>query len=340
MIDVGILNVNSYAGIGLATLIEGHPNLRLAAVCGQSSAGKSMRALFPFWGGPDLSVGEALPAVDLVFSALPHVAAARQVAPLARDGVRVVDLSADFRLRDPAVYAQWYGHEHPAPDLLPLAVNGLTELYREDIAGATLVANPGCYPTAASLGLAPALAAGLIESRAGVIVDAKSGVSGAGRTLKTESLFAEVDESVGAYGLSGHRHLPEIEATVAALAGGTAPGVTFVPHLMPMTRGILATIYATPSEPIEAGQLTRIYRDFYRRCPCVRIAETAPSTKWTARTNLCVIHPTVDSRTGRLVIVSCIDNLVKGAAGQAIQNANLMLGLPEETGLPLRGDWP
>lgn len=341
MIDAGILNINSYAGIGVATLIEAHPRLRLAAVAGHASAGKTLRGLFPFWDGPDLPILEALPALDLVFSALPHVVAAAAVAPLARAGTRVVDLSADFRLRNPAVYQEWYGHAHPAPDLLPGAVYGLVETDRARIAAATLIANPGCYPTAAGLGLAPILAAGLVDVDAGVIVDAKSGVSGAGRTLKAESLFSEVDESVSAYGLAGHRHLPEIEQTAAALArGGTGPRITFVPHLIPMTRGILATIYATPTERVSPEALLSLYRDYYGRGPCVRIAETPPATKWTAHTNLCVIHPTVDTRTGRLVIVSCIDNLVKGAAGQAVQCANLMLGLPEETGLPLRGDWP
>ncbi len=341
MTDVGILNINSYAGIGLATLIEAHPRLRLAAVAGHSSAGKSLRGLFPFWAGPDLPVLETLPPLDLVFSALPHVAAAGAVAPLAREGVPVIDLSADFRLRDAAVYAQWYGHTHPAPDLLPRAIYGLVETAGEALAGATLVANPGCYPTAAGLGLAPALAAGLIDARAGVVVDAKSGVSGAGRTLKTESLFCEVDESVAAYGLAGHRHLPEIEQTAATLTRrAAAPAITFVPHLIPMARGILATIYAQPTEPLSTAALRALYRDYYKGRPCVYVTETAPATKWTARTNLCLIHPTIDERTGRLVIVSCLDNLVKGAAGQAVQCANVMLGLPEETGLPLRGEWP
>ena len=341
MIEVGILNINSYGGIGLATLLEAHPGLRLKAVAGHSSAGKSLRQLFPMWGGPDLPVLESLPPLDLVFSALPHVAAAGAIAPLVRAGTRVVDLSADFRLHDAATYAAWYGHEHPAPDLLAIAAYGLSETDRTGIAAATLVANPGCYPTAAGLGLAPALAAGLIDPAGGVIVDAKSGVSGAGKSLKTESLFSEADESVAAYGLAGHRHLPEIEQTATRLAcGGNGPQVTFIPHLVPMTRGILATIYASPAEPVSAAALLGLYRDYYGRSPCVRVVDTAPATKWTTRTNLCVIYPTVDARSGRLIVVSCIDNLVKGAAGQAVQNANLMLGLPEETGLPLRGDWP
>src|SRR5918912_817408 len=261
VIDVGILNINSYAGIGLAALMEAHPTLRLRAVAGHGSAGQTLRALFPAWDGPDLPVLEALPPLDLVFSALPHVAAARAVAPLVRAGTRVIDLSADFRLHDPAVYAHWYGHEHTAPDLLPGAVYGLTETDRARIAAA--LARPGA-----------------------------------------------------------------------------APQITFVPHVVPMTRGILATIYARPLETASAAALQGLSRDYYRRSPCVRISETAPSTKWTARTNLCVIHPTVDERSGRLIIVSCIDNLVKGAAGQAVKNANLMLGLREETGLPLRADWP
>jgi N-acetyl-gamma-glutamyl-phosphate reductase len=341
VIEVGIVNINSYGGIGLANLIEAHPHIKLAAVAGHSSAGKTMRQIFPFWDGPDLPVLESLPPLDLVFSALPHVAAAETLAPLVRAGTRVVDLSADFRLRDAETYAEWYGHEHPAPDLLPGAVYGLTETARLQIYPAMLVANPGCYPTAAGLGLAPLLSAGLVDADAGVIVDAKSGVSGAGRTLKTESLFSEVDESVAAYALKGHRHLPEIEQIAATLLrDGAAPPITFVPHLIPMTRGILATIYVKPTERLSATALLGLYQDYYATSPCVRVAETSPATKWTIHTNLCVIHPTFDKRTGRLVIVSCIDNLVKGAAGQAVQNANLMLGLPEETGLPMRGNWP
>ena len=340
MIDVGIFNINSYGGIGLANLVDAHPKMRLTAVAGHSSAGKTLRALFPAWAGEDLPVREDLPPLDLVFSALPHAAAAKALAPLVRDGVRVVDLSADFRLRDAAAYAHWYGHEHPAPDLLARAVYGLTETARDEIAAATLVAAPGCYPTAAGLGLAPALNADLLDATGVIIVDAKSGVSGAGRTLKTESLFSEADESVAAYSLSGHRHLPEIEQTAARISPDSAPPITFVPHLVPMTRGILATIYMRPNEPVSTAALRGLYRDYYRRSPCVRVSDTPPSTKWTLRTNLCVVHPTVDERTGTIVVVSCIDNLVKGASGQAIQDANLMLGLPEETGLPLRTDWP
>ncbi len=341
LIDVGIVSINSYGGIGLANLVDAHPQMRLAAVAGHSSAGKTLRQLFPAWGGADLPVLEDLPPLDLVFSALPHGAAARTLAPLARAGARVVDLSADFRLRDAETYRHWYGHAHPAPDLLPRAVYGLTETARDRIAAATLVAVPGCYPTATGLGLAPLLAAGLLEPGGNIIVDAKSGVSGAGRTLKTESLFGEANESVSAYGLDGHRHLPEIAQTAATLSpDGATPPITFVPHLVPMTRGILATMYARPTEGLSATGLRALYRDYYRRGLCVRVSDTPPSTKWTARTNLCVVHPTVDERTGLLVIVSCIDNLVKGAAGQAVQDANLMLGLPEETGLPLRADWP
>jgi N-acetyl-gamma-glutamyl-phosphate reductase len=341
VIEVGIININSYGGIGLANLIEAHPHIKLAAVAGHSSAGKTLRQIFPFWDGPDLPVLESLPPLDLVFSALPHVAAAETLAPLVRAGVRVVDLSADFRLRDAGTYVEWYGHEHPAPDLLRGAVYGLTEAARLQIYSAMLVANPGCYPTAAGLGLAPLLSAGLVDADAGVIVDAKSGVSGAGRTLKTESLFSEVDESVSAYALKGHRHLPEIEQIAATLLREShSLPISFVPHLIPMTRGILATIYVKPTERLSATALLGLYQDYYATSPCVRVAETPPATKWTIHTNLCVIHPTVDKRTGRLVIVSCIDNLVKGAAGQAVQNANLMLGLPEETGLPLRGNWP
>ena len=252
------------------------------------------------------------------------------VAPLVAGGVRVVDLSADFRLRDTAEYPRWYDFEHPAPELLGGAVYGLPELHRDSIRGAALVANPGCYATGAILALAPAVSAGLIGGD--IIVDSKSGLSGAGRALSLKTHFSETAENVQAYAVTGHRHLPEITQELDGLNSKIRVAMTFVPHLVPMTRGILTTAYA----PLAAGaapDVAAVYREFYRDAPCVRVTDAPPHTKHTRGANQCLVYPTVDARTGRLVVVSCLDNLVKGAAGQAIQNMNLMLGLGETAGL-------
>jgi N-acetyl-gamma-glutamyl-phosphate reductase len=256
------------------------------------------------------------------------------VAGLIGRGVKVVDISADYRLRDAALYPQWYGFTHPAPELLGEAVYGLPELYRKEIAAARLVANPGCYPTSVILGLAPLLKAGVIGDH--VIIDSKSGISGAGRSLSLGTHYSEVNEDVTAYALKGHRHLSEIEQELARFGG--RPAVTFVPHLIPMTRGILSTIYAPLK--VAAPDLEALYRDFYQDEPFVRIVKEPPHTKHTWGSNMCLIYPAVDSRTGRVVVLSAIDNLVKGAAGQAVQNMNLMLGLAETTGLEAVAVYP
>ncbi len=338
MIRAGILNVTGYAGAELARLLRLHPQVRLTSVTGRSSVGKPLAEVFPHLACYDLPIREELDGVDVVFSALPHAASAEALLPLARAGLPVIDLSADFRLRDPQEYAEWYGVSHPAPELLEEAVYGLTELNRESVRGARLVANPGCYPTGALLALAPALREGLVE--ADIVVDAKSGVSGAGRTVGLTYHYSEANESVAAYGLKGHRHLPEMAQELARLTkDGARPRLTFVPHLIPMTRGILTTCYA-PLRPgaLPAGEAARqalleLYREAYRGEPFVRVVGEPPTTKQTWGSNLCLVYPTVDLRAERLVVVSAIDNLVKGAAGQAIQNMNVMLGLPEETGL-------
>lgn len=327
--DVAILNVTGYAGLGAALLVEGHPNLRLVAVSGRSDAGKRLNEVFPFWLGADLRIEEHVPAVDLVLCCLPHGAAAAAVAPLVTAGSRVVDVSADFRLRDSATYRKWYG-EHGAPDLVEGAVYGLPELYRRLISETKLVGNPGCYPTAAILALAPAIAAGIVESS--VIVDAKSGVSGGGRSLTLTNHFSEVDGSVHAYGLGGHRHGPEIIQELTRLADSPVD-VVFTPHLVPQVRGLLATCYARLREPIGEGDLVKIYRAFYADAPFTHVVDSSPRTKWCAGTNHCFVQPTLSPGASHLVALGAIDNLGKGAAGQAIQNANLMLGLDEDAGL-------
>jgi len=338
----GIINVTGYAGIELARLLHGHPEVELASVTGRSAAGQPLGAVFPHLSHLELTVEEALGEVDVAFSAMPHKESAEVILPLVEAGVKVVDISADFRLKDAGDYPRWYGFEHPAPELLSKAVYGLPELYRKQVASTQIVANPGCYPTGAILALAPAVKAGLITPD--VIIDSKSGISGAGRSLSLQTHYAETNEDVAAYSLGGHRHLPEITQELKLL-GLTRPSVTFIPHLIPMTRGILTTAYAPLVSGISRGEkgkaeLRKLYLDFYQNEPFVRVTDSPPHTKHTWGNNLCLVYPTIDERTGRLIAISCIDNLVKGAAGQAVQNMNLMLGLPETTGLEAIAIYP
>jgi N-acetyl-gamma-glutamyl-phosphate reductase len=333
---VGIINVTGYVGIELARYLQQHPQVELVSVTGRSAAGKRLAKVFPHLTGLDLTIQAELGDVELAFSAMPHKESASVVAPLLERGLKVVDLSADFRLHDAGQYPAWYGFEHPQPGLLTGAVFGLPELHRNQIAATQLAANPGCFPTAAIMALAPLVKAGLISDE--IIIDAKTGISGAGRGLKLAGHFAEANEDTAAYALEGHRHLPEIIQELTALGG--EPRVTFVPHLVPMTRGMLTTCYATPKETTGQEELRRLYRDFYKDEPFVYVAEAPPHTKQTWGSNLCLVYPTVDARTGRLVIISCLDNLGKGAAGQAVQNMNLMLGLPETTGLDMPAVYP
>jgi len=341
---VGIINVTGYAGVELARLLYQHPEVELTSVTGRSAAGQRLGEVFPHLSCIDLTIETELGEVDLVFSAMPHRESAKEVIPLLNRGTKVVDISADFRLKDAAEYLSWYGFTHPAPQLLEQAVYGLTELYRSQVASAQLVANPGCYPTGAILALAPAVKEGLIEPD--IIFDSKSGVSGAGRTLSAQTHYSEANEDATAYALDGHRHLPEIIQELKLLRPQLSPSVTFVPHLIPMTRGILTTGYA----PLASGtisidkkggkELMQLYLDFYKDEPFVKVVEFSPHTKHTRGNNLCLIHPTIDYRTGNLIVISCIDNLVKGAAGQAIQNMNRMLGFPETTGLEALAIYP
>ena len=341
---VGIINVTGYAGVELARLLYQHPQVELTSVTGRSAAGKRLGEVFPHLASTDLTIEAELGEVDFTFSAMPHRESAKEVIPLLNRGIKVVDISADFRLEEAAEYSEWYGFTHPAPRLLKQAVYGLTELHRSQVASAQLVANPGCYPAGAILALAPAVKAGVIEPD--IIVDSKSGVSGAGRTPSLQTHFSEVNEDASAYALDGHRHLPEIIQELKLLRPEPLPSVTFVPHLIPMTRGILTTGYAplTPGK-VATGkkgreELRHIYLDFYQGEPFVKVVEFSPHTKHTLGSNLCLIYPTVDARTGRLIVTSSIDNLGKGAAGQAIQNMNLMLGLPETTGLEALALYP
>lgn len=352
MISASIVNVTSYTGLELLRLLSQHPSFSVTSVTARSAAGKTLAEVFPQLQGSalaSLSITEEPEQTELAFVCLPHAAAAASALKLLQRGTKVVDLSADFRLRDAGQYSTWYKHTHPAPALLETAIYGLCERHRSRIERASLVANPGCYATAAILALIPALASDTIGSD--IIIDAKSGASGAGRTPTQESHYTEMNEDVSAYSVTGHRHLPEIiqelEAAARDAGNPVANGlrITFIPHLMPMTRGILATCYADlkhdARHPISTTAEARaLYEEFYANEPFIRVVDSPPHTKWTYGSNLCLIYPMVDTRTGRLLVIACLDNLVKGAAGQALQNANRLFGLPETTGLPLMALYP
>lgn len=352
MISVSIVNVTSYTGLELLRLLAQHPRFAVTSVTARSAAGKRLYEVFPQLGAmsntqvdPRLVITEEPGQADLAFVCLPHAAAAEPVVTLLERGTKVVDLSADFRLRNVALYEEWYRHTHPAPVLLESAIYGLCERHRASIEGASLVANPGCYATAAILGLMPAVAAGIIGPD--VIIDAKSGISGAGRSLSLGTHFAESNEDASAYSLNGHRHLPEIVQELEAVAPARENPVqslriTFVPHLIPMTRGILATCYAdlNHEQVFTTAEVRSLYEEHYANEPFVQVVDQPPHTKWTYGSNQCLVYPMVDTRTRRLLVISCLDNLVKGAAGQAIQNANLLYGFQETTGLPAAALYP
>ncbi len=341
---VGIINVTGYAGVELVRLLYQHPGVEITSVTGRSAAGQKLADVFPHLAGIDLTITAELDNnVDFAFSALPQVESVKSVIPALKSGIKVVDISADFRLKNAKEYEQWYEFKHPAPELLEESVYGLTELYRSKVAAARLVANPGCYPTSAILALAPAVKAGIIEPD--IVIDSKSGISGAGRTLSLTSHYSEANEDVSAYSVEGHRHLPEITQELNYLSKKPL-GVTFIPHLIPMTRGILSTCYARlapgklPNNKEGERELKELYLTFYKNEPFVRVVDDSPHTKHTYGNNMCLIYPFLDRRTGRLIVISCIDNLVKGAAGQAIQNMNLMLGFPEATALEALAVYP
>lgn len=353
MVSVAIIGGTSYTALELLRLLALHPQFVVMSVTARSAVGKRLDEIFPQLHAlpaqgavdPSLIVTEEPAATDLAFVCLPHAAAAESVVKLLEQGTRVVDLSADFRLKDAQVYEEWYKHVHPAPALLETSVYGLPERYRSAIEHAPLVANPGCHSTTSILALLPAISAGIISSD--IIIDSKTGVSGAGRSPSLTTHYAEANEDVNAYSLNGHRHLPEIvqELEAGATANGHAVDtplrVTFVPHLIPMTRGILVTCYANLLQTkITTEDVCTLYRHYFENEPFVHIVETPPHTKWSFGSNHCFIHPLIDRRTQRLIVVACLDNLVKGASGQAIQNANCMYGFSETTGLAALGIYP
>ncbi len=336
MAKVGVVGGTGYTGVELLRLLAGHPSVELAAITSRSEAGTPVAELFPnLRGHVDLCFSEPdveqLGACDVVFFATPNGTAMQMAPELLAAGTRVIDLAADFRLADADEWEQWYGVAHACPELLAEAVYGLPELNRSQIRGARLVANPGCYPTAVTLGFLPLIEAGIVD-RWQLIADTKSGVSGAGRKASVATLMAECGESFKAYAVAGHRHLPEIRQTLSRLAG-KAVGLTFVPHLLPMIRGIHATLYARLTE--DEVDLQRLFEERYRKEPFVEVlsAGSHPETRCVRGINHCHIAVYQPQGEDAVVVLSVIDNLVKGAAGQAIQNMNLMLNLDETEGL-------
>jgi N-acetyl-gamma-glutamyl-phosphate reductase len=349
-IRVGVLGATGYVGAELVRILERHPGVRIVGLAARDRDRLPVGDAFAHLAETGHRIEGQLPDpsdLDAVFVALPHGQSAPVAPTLLERGLLVIDLGSDFRLSDPADYPTWYGFEHSTPELLPdgaglratrdrdaipAAVYGLPELHRRSLVGARLIASPGCYPTATLLALAPLARAGLIGD---VVVDAKSGVSGAGREPKAESHFSEVNESVRAYGLGGHRHYAEIRQELAFLGVGEAAlaGLTFTPHLVPMTRGLLSTAYVRPTRPTSQAEVDAIYAAAYAEEPFVSVAQAPPATKTTTGANLCRVFARLDARSGRIVAIGTIDNLVKGAAGQAVQAFNLATGQPETAGL-------
>jgi N-acetyl-gamma-glutamyl-phosphate reductase len=328
-----IVGASGYSGQELIRLLLRHPHVEVTHYTSRQYAGKAVADVFPRFRG-QVAATFVEPNADridaeVVFLALPHGVAAEFAPALLRKGIKVLDLSADFRLKSAAVYKEFYEHEHPAPDLLKQSVYGLPEIHREAIRKANLVACPGCYPTSIILGIAPALKGGLVKAD-GMIVTSLSGVSGAGRKVADEFLFTECNENARAYGIPKHRHLSEIEQELSLLAGSDVV-ISFTPHLIPLNRGIVSTIYMTLAG--KSGDALAAYREFYKSEPFVRVTQALPDTKNVEATNYCDISVRVDSRTNKLVAVSSLDNLTKGAAGQAVQCLNLICGYEETTGL-------
>jgi len=344
MIDIGIVGGTGYTGVELLRILAQHPQARLVAITSRKEAGTAVEEMFPsLRGSVSLAFSDPATAVlarcNVVFFATPNAVAMKQAAALLDSGVRVIDLSADFRIRDVAVWERWYGTRHAAPGLVAQAVYGLPEVHRARIQAARLVANPGCYPTAVQLGLLPLVGAGVVDLDH-LIADAKSGVSGAGRKAETHLLLSEAADNFKAYGVSGHRHWPEIRQGLAD-AAGTLVGLTFVPHLTPMIRGIHATLYACITREAaervgsDASFFQNLYQERYAAEPFVDVLPTGshPDTRSVRAANMCRVAVHRPHGGDTLVVLSVIDNLVKGAAGQAVQNMNIMFGLPETMGL-------
>lgn len=335
MIRVGILGATGYTALELIKILLRHPEVEITTLTSRQDESKSIGEVHPsLYGRLDAVCENFTPAevakrTDVVFCALPHTASMEAIPALLAEGCKVIDLSADYRLSDPGVYEEWYGHVHTDPTRLGSTIYGLPELWAEKIPGCELIANPGCYTSTSILGLAPLLAGGHIEPT-GIIIDAKSGVSGAGRKPKLGTLYPECNESITAYSVGNHRHTPEIEQVLSD-ASGQKVEVIFTPHLTPMDRGILATMYAKPTGEFTEEQLLDAMKSYYSGKPFVRVVEHLPKTKDVAYTNFCDM--TVRLTRGQVIVMSVTDNLIKGASGVAVQNFNLMFGFPETTAL-------
>lgn len=336
MVKASVVGATGYAGAELMRLLTAHPQVTVTHAISKSFAGQNISDLYPSFLSSDYALEELdYEAVaknsDIVFTCLPHGASAETAAQLLAKGVKVIDLSGDFRYNDISVYESWYKVKHAAPELLTESVYGMPELYRERIKNARLIGNPGCYTTCSILAVYPLLKAGIIES-SGIIIDAKSGVTGAGRSEKLANSFCEVDESLKAYGVATHRHTSEIEQELG-LAAGAGVAVSFTPHLMPVKRGILSTIYLTPKAGVTEADIAAAYA-MYKDEPFVQVTGgRLPELKHVNGSNNCAIGFVLDQRVNRLIVVSCLDNLIKGAAGQAVQNMNLVCGFDEAAGL-------
>lgn len=338
MIKAAIVGATGYAGAETARILAGHPDVSVAVLTSRQHAGKPFQAIYPALAGfMDLTcetydLEHVCKAADVVFTALPHKLPMEIAPALIENGKKVIDLSADFRFQSQETYERHY-QPHSAPDLLSRSVYGLSEVYRDAIRNADLIGNPGCYPTCVLLPLIPLVRAGLVDP-VSIVSDAKSGVSGAGRSPGVATLYSEVTESFKAYKVAVHRHNPEIDEVLTREAGQQIH-ITFVPHLIPMSRGMLATTYASLAGDADENRIQECLADFYKDAPFVRLRgpDCMPETRWVRSTNYCDIGFRVDAAAGRLVLISAIDNLVKGAAGQAVQNMNLMMGLDETTGL-------
>lgn len=336
---VAIVGVTGYAGGELARILIRHPEVSLVAAVARSHRGEALSSVQPnLYGIADSPVisGEVADA-EVVITALPAGEAAKLAPGWLAEGRRLIDVGSDFRLTDPAAYDRWYGYTHPAPQLLAEAVYGLTEFARKKLGAAKIVSNPGCYPTASLLALAPAVRENLIEGQ--VIVDAKSGISGAGHTVDEAYMYGSIDGNVRAYGVPKHRHTPEIAQGLGSL-GLAGASLTFTPHLMPMTRGLLATCYASLKRGVTAAQVSDAYESAYSNEPFVTVTKGFPQTKAALGGNWCLVHAVVDEENNRLVALGALDNLVKGAAGSAVQNLNVMCGYPETLGLETLPLWP
>jgi N-acetyl-gamma-glutamyl-phosphate reductase len=335
MIRVAILGATGYTALELIRILLRNPEVQITAATTRQTGSPHISTIHQSLSGrldlccEDLTVPQIVEKADFAFCCLPHAASAAVISKLLDGGLRVVDLSADYRLNDVATYEKWYQVKHPDPDRMAKTIYGLPELFAERIPGEQLIANPGCYTSTSILALAPLLKAKLIEPT-GIIIDAKSGVSGAGRNAKQNILFAECNESLSAYGVGGHRHQPEIEQVLSDISGETVD-VVFTPHLVPMDRGILATIYARPTKNASTEDILSAMREFYSGKPFVRVVDHLPATKDVFGTNFC--HITARRTKGYVTVLSVLDNLIKGASGVAVQNFNLMAGFPESTGL-------